>query len=318
MNSELSNEESTVYKLPDVSTLTTIAKEYDFCACGIVSLTAVDEETAQYYHNWISKKKNAEMDYLANYEDKRYDPRELMPEAKTMICLAMSYAPDTAFSLSSEGYSFAAYALGKDYHDVVKARLRALAERLGLRTYRVFTDTAPILERYWAEKAGIGWIGRNRQIIIPHYGSMVFLGEIMTDAIATEVTQPLNRSCGKCRKCIEACPTHALGESFDARLCLSYQTIENRGSIPEHIAGMMTDCIYGCDKCQNACPHNAKAIPTTVKEFQPSEALRAMTREQWNELTVEKYRELFKGSAVKRAKYDGLKRNIDCIKNRKK
>lgn len=318
MNSKLLNEEEKLSVLPNVLSLRAIAKEYDFCACGIVNLTTVDKDTANYYHNWIDEKKNAGMDYLANYEDKRFDPRELMPEAKTMICLAMSYAPDPAFALSSKGYGFAAYALGKDYHDVVKERLRNLAERLNLGVYRVFTDTAPILERYWAQKSGIGWIGRNRQLIVPHYGSMVFLGEIMTDAIASEVTSSLNRGCGKCRRCIEACPTHALGEKFDAKLCLSYQTIENRGEIPQHIADMMNDCIYGCDKCLNACPHNTNAKPTTVQEFLPSDALRAMTKEEWNELTVEQYRTLFKGSAVKRAKYDGLKRNIDCIKNRRK
>lgn len=313
MNSRPLNDRDATVTLPDVATLTAIAKEHGFCACGVVTLKAVDSNIAAYYHKWIGEQRHAGMGYLANYEDKRFDPRELMPEAKTMLSFAMSYAPDPAMPLSEEGYKFAAYALGKDYHDVMKAHLRSLAEALGLKIYRVFTDTAPILERYWAQQAGLGWIGRNRQLIVPHYGSMVFLGEILTDAVAVETTKPMNRTCGNCHRCVDACPTHALGDDFDARLCLSYHTIENRDAIPEDIQGRMTDCIYGCDRCQTACPHNSNAKPTTVKDFMPSDALRAMTKNDWQQLTVEQYRTLFKGSAVKRAKYEGLKRNIDCL-----
>lgn len=317
MNSKPSNDAGATVILPDIAKLTAIAKEHDFCACGVLTLRAVDGDTASYYHKWIGEQRHAGMGYLANYEDKRYDPRELMPEAKTMLSLAMSYAPDPEMSLSESGYKFAAYALGKDYHDVMKEHLRSLAETLGLKTYRVFTDTAPILERYWAQQAGLGWIGRNRQLIVPHYGSMVFLGEILTDAIASETSVPMNRTCGRCRRCIDACPTHALGDDFDARLCLSYHTIENREAIPEDIQSKMTDCIYGCDRCQTACPHNGNVQPTAVPEFKPSEALRSMTKDDWQRLTVEQYRQLFKGSAVKRAKYEGLKRNIDCLTGKK-
>lgn len=313
MSSKPLSDDGMEMTLPSVTELREIARRFDFCACGVTELRAVDKETAERYHRWVEDGRNAEMGYLANFEDKRFDPRELMPEAKTMICLAMSYAPDPDRHLSADGYKFAAYALGKDYHDVMKAHLRDLAEALGLKTYRVFTDTAPILERYWAQQTGIGWIGRNRQLIVPHHGSMVFLGEILTDAVASETTEPLKRGCGMCRRCMEACPTHALGEVFDARLCLSYQTIENRNDIPQQIVCKMDECIYGCDKCLMACPHNHNVVPTTVEEFMPSEALRAMTKEDWRQMTVEQYRSLFKGSAVKRAKYEGLKRNIDCV-----
>ena len=288
-----------------------IARDLGFHACGIVSPTAVDAVTADRYRRWIRDGRNAEMAYLANHEDLRLDPRLLMPEARSMLCLAMSYAPDPSHGLSPAGYRLAAYALGKDYHDVVRQRLHALAARLRLGLYRVFCDTAPILERYWAQQAGIGWIGRNRQLIIPRAGSMFFLGEIMTDAVADSYDKPLTSRCADCTQCIAACPTKALGHSFDERLCLSYHTIENRGSIPPHIADKLGDSIYGCDRCLEACPHNRNAQPTPVEELRPSASLCAMTRDQWHNLTLEQYRTLFKGSAVKRAKYEGLMRNIN-------
>jgi epoxyqueuosine reductase len=292
-------------------TVAQISEQLGFYTFGIVRLRAVDEVTKEYYHHWLRNGYNAGMSYLANYEDKRMDPRLLMPEAKTMICLAMSYVPDPSLSLSTDGYQFAAYALGKDYHDVLKQRMDTLAERLGLETYRVFCDTAPILERYWAQQAGLGWIGRNRQLIIPGAGSMFFLGEIMTDAESDVYDTPMLSHCGTCSRCIDACPTKALGADFDANLCLSYQTIENRGEIPSDIIDKMGDCIYGCDRCQKACPHNKYAVPTTVEDFHPSSAMQAMKRMDWHNLTVDQYRILFKGSAVKRAKYDGLMRNIN-------
>ncbi|MDO4931731.1 MAG: tRNA epoxyqueuosine(34) reductase QueG [Prevotellaceae bacterium] len=286
-----------------------------FSACGVVRLRPVDDATADRYRRWLEQGCNADMAYLANHEDKRLDPRLLMPEAKSMICLAMSYAPDSSLLLSPDGHDIAAYALGKDYHDIMKQRLNALARRLELDVYRVFCDTAPVLERYWAQQAGLGWIGRNRQLIIPGAGSMFFLGEIFTDAEFDSYDSPMQSRCGSCHRCMDSCPTKALGEDgLDARLCLSYQTIENRGDIPPRLAAMMGNCIYGCDRCTKACPHNHNVPPTTVNEFLPSAALRAMTRDDWRALTVEQYRALFKGSAVKRAKYDGLMRNISKIK----
>lgn len=296
--------------------ITEAAYGLGFSACGIVALRAVDDATVARYRRWIGEGRNAGMEYLKGYEDVRFDPRLLMPEAKAMLCLAMSYAPDPSVPLSPQGYAFAAYALGKDYHDVVKGRLRQLAERLGLDTYRAFCDTAPILERYWAQQAGIGWIGRNRQLIIPGAGSMFFLGEILADMETDCYDLPVTNGCGACRRCVEACPTHALGDGtgdFDAHLCLSYQTIENRGDIPASLAEKMGDCIYGCDRCQQACPHNRHAKPTAIEEFLPSAELQGMTRQQWQNLTVEQYRSLFKGSAVKRAKYEGLMRNIKLL-----
>lgn len=311
MNSKPLSNNTSPSTLLDRARIAEISRDLGFYACGAVQLRAVDTATADYYRRWIANEKNADMAYLAGYMDKRLDPRLLMPEANTMICLAMSYAPDPQKSLSPNGYAFAAYALGRDYHDVVKQRLNTLASRLGLETHRVFCDTAPILERYWAQQAGIGWIGRNRQLIIPGAGSMFFLGEILTDAVCDTYDRPVTTHCGACRKCLDACPTHAITEDFDARLCLSYQTIENRGDIPPHLADKLGGFIYGCDRCQTACPHNRHATPTTVEAFSPSDAMCAMTRSDWHALTIEQYRALFKGSAVKRAKYEGLMRNIN-------
>ena len=233
-----------------------------------------------------------------------------------------------------------------------------LSSSLSTLNYRVFVDTGPVLERYWAVQAGLGWIGRNHQLIIPFAGSMFFLGELFLD-FELPYDQPMKSRCGKCHKCIDACPTGALGlveerveskeeremaqdnqdsnhkpqtsteghcsnevrgkvnlkpQTFNAALCLSYQTIENRGELSEDAKEKMGDTFYGCDRCQQACPWNKFAKPNTTPELQPKEELLEMTRDKWKHLTVEDYRRLFKGSAVKRAKYDGLMRNIDNLK----
>lgn len=284
-----------------------------FTACGVVRPGRVDDATAEYFRGWLRNGCHADMAYMEGYEDKRLDARLLMPEARSVICLALSYVPEE--DAGGAGH-LAAYARGKDYHDVMKQRMRMLAERLSIETYRVFCDTAPVLERYWAVQAGIGWIGRNHQLIIPKAGSMFFLGEIFTDAEVDVYDEPCQGHCGSnCRRCIDACPTGALqlDKPLDARRCLSYLTIENRGDIPPEFAEKMGTCFYGCDRCQQACPHNSNAQPTQVEEFHATEALKAMTMEAWRNLTVEDYRRLFKGSAVKRAKYEGVMRNIKTI-----
>ena len=183
----------------------------------------------------------------------------------------------------------------------------------------MFVDSGPVLERYWAVQAGLGWIGKNRQLIIPRAGSMFFLGELFLP-FELDYDQPIDSRCGTCSRCIDACPTQALSEKrtngtteqepFNAELCLSYQTIENRGAISTEAQRAMGNVIYGCDRCQQACPWNKFATPTDIPELQPRDELLTMTREKWNHLTIEQYRQLFKGSAVKRAKYEGLMRNI--------
>ena len=179
---------------------------------------------------------------------------------------------------------------------------------------RVFVDTAPVLERYWAQRAGLGWIGKNHQLIIPRAGSMFFLGEIFLPYEFDSYDSPMPSRCGNCRRCIEACPTCAITDEwgFDSEKCLSYQLIENRGELSEQAKQSMGTTIYGCDRCQTACPWNKFATPNTTPEFQPKSELLAMTKADWHNLTIEQYRALFKGSAVKRVKFDGLKRNISA------
>ena len=288
------------------------AKGLGFFACGIAKAEAVDSGTADGYRRWIADGGHASMHYLADNIDKRLDPRLLMPGVKSIVCVALSYAP--AKTIPADQYQIAYYAYGKDYHDVMKQKLHALASACGITTYRAFCDTAPVLERYWAQRAGLGWIGRNHQLIIPHAGSMFFLGELfVTDTLHYDSPTP-NR-CGRCHACLDACPTSSIinnQSSFISSRCLSYLTIEHRGPIP-HSSFLIPNSIYGCDICQLACPWNRFAVPTTEPAFQPSEALLTMTKEKWHNLTEEQYRQLFKGSAVKRAKYAGLMRNICAI-----
>lgn len=294
------------------------ARALGFSACGIARASRVGRAEEAKLRRWIAADGYADMQYMANNLDKRLDPRLLMDGLKSIVSVAMNYAP--ARRMPEGELQFAAYALGKDYHDIVKARLHALAARLGVVRYRAFCDSAPVLERYWAVQAGLGWTGRNHQLIIPQAGSMFFLGELFLD-FEVEYDRPMEQRCGSCHACIDACPTHAItrsaaegqGSEFNAALCLSYQTIENRGEIPPAVAEKMGDTVYGCDRCQAACPWNRFARPTAEPLLQPCDELLSMTRERWSRLTVEEYRFLFKGSAVKRAKYDGLMRNIRAI-----
>lgn len=290
------------------------ARSLGFFACGMAKAEAVDDETARRVRQWLDSGGNAGMAYMANYTDKRLDPRLLMDGVKSIVSLALNYAP--ANRIPEGEYQLAAYAYGQDYHEVMKQKLRLLAESAmtqveGL-ACRGFCDTAPVLERYWAVRAGLGWTGRNHQLIIPNAGSMFFLGELFLD-VELEYDSPMANRCGHCHACIDACPTKALsadGEGFRADRCLSYLTIENRDAIPPEAAHAMHGTIYGCDRCQQACPWNRFASPTNEPGLQPKEELLNMKKDDWHSLTVEDYRRLFKGSAVKRAKYEGLMRNI--------
>lgn len=295
------------------------ASRLGFFVCGFARAEPVSEAMRRHYLGWLADGRNADMAYLGNNLDKRFDPRLLMPGVKTIVVVAQNYFP--ARRLPEGEPQIADYALGLDYHDIVKQKLRQLAATVGIADYRAFVDTAPVLERYWAVRAGLGWIGKNQQLIIPHAGSEFFLGELFV-TVELPPDEPLPNRCGTCHRCVDACPTHALNlpatcvegygdiTRFDARLCLSYQTIENRGELTVGAKAAMGDTFYGCDRCQRACPWNRFAKPSTEPLLQPREELLAMTRQKWENLTEEDYRRLFKGSAVKRAKYEGLMRNI--------
>lgn len=291
------------------------AQRLGFFACGIAKARPVDQQTATHYRQWIAAGGHADMHYLEQNMEKRLDPTLLVEGARSIITVAMNYTP--ARHIPAGEYQIAAYAYGKDYHDTVKARLRELCLALPASgASKPCVDTVPILERYWAQQAGIGFIGRNHQLIIPQAGSMFYLGEIVTDAEADQYDEPMVCLCGNCHRCIDACPTGALtltGSAFLSGRCLSYQTIENRGPIDQSLTDKLGLSIYGCDRCQQACPWNRFAVPTPIPELQPSDELLLMRRHDWQQLTVDDYRRLFKGSAVKRAKYEGLMRNIGIV-----
>lgn len=291
-----------------------------FDACGIAKAEPIRQEVAEEFREWLRQGHHASMQYMENHLEKRLNPQLLMEGVRSIVCVALNYKPSA--QQNQEGYQLAAYALGRDYHDIVKEKLHQMAAYIIKQwedeeqpvSYRAFTDSAPVMERYWAMQAGIGWIGKHHQLIIPKSGSMFFLGELFLN-IPLAYDQPATSHCGNCTRCIEACPTGALSAEgpFRAERCLSYLTIENREEIPPEMKDKMGSTIYGCDRCQQACPWNTMGAPTREPALQPKEELMTMTREQWQHLSEEDYRRLFKGSAVKRAKYSGLMRNIQAV-----
>jgi epoxyqueuosine reductase len=306
MNSRLSNE------------IKAKAQSLGFSACGIAMADAVDSSEKERFWQWLHAEGEAGMTYMANYTDKRLDPRLLVPGVKSIVSVALNYATQHQ---ASNGYNIAAYALGKDYHDVMKQMLSRLYKEVFDHDYsydipgtRIFVDSGPVLERYWAVKAGLGWLGRNHQLIIPHAGSMFFIGELFLP-VELKYDKPMQNRCGACHKCEEACPTKALHTNpFNAEKCLSYQLIENRNSLSPEACNTMGNTIYGCDRCQTACPWNHFATPTVIPELQPNAELLQMNKRDWQQLTREQYTRLFRGSAIKRVKYDGLMRNINAAK----
>lgn len=300
-------------------------KEYayslGFDACGICKVEALDAENQKGYKDWVDNSLYAGMDYMARNADKRCDPALLVDDARSIVCVALNYYPDT--KSPDENPQFAYYAYGKDYHDVVRGKLQQLFDFIrsldSSAKGRSFVDTAPIMERYWATKAGLGFIGKNSLLIIPKKGSYFFLGELILN-LELEYDKPLSLSCGNCTRCLDACPTKAIvaPRVIEANKCISYQTIENKGEIDETIVPNLNNRFYGCDICQQVCPWNRYAKPHTTMEFNPSQAFLDLSFERLDKLTVEEYQEIFRGSAVKRAKYSGLKRNLEALKRSEK
>lgn len=288
-----------------------------FSACGVSKAAPVDTATYNLFHQWIKQQFQADMSYLERNIDKRCDPRLLVEGVQSIISVALNYYPKTF--LTENQLQFAAYAYGRDYHNLIKRKLQTLLayiQTLTLTEGRVFCDTAPVLERYWAQQSGLGWIGKNTQLIIPHAGSFFFLGEIfITRDLVYD--KPMKEHCGTCKRCLEACPAQAIisPHQLDANKCLSYQTIENRGVLSPQTLQVIKNRVYGCDECQKSCPWNRFAYANDEPDLQPSDAFMKMETENWEQLTIEQYRTLFKDSAVKRAKYEGLIRNIKATKD---
>lgn len=293
------------------------ASELGFDACGICKVSDVDVEQQEYYKDWINNLYHADMDYMTKNEDKRLNPALLVEGSRSIVCVALNYYPAVK---QPEGHpQFAYYAYGKDYHDVVKDKLNKLFDYIkslepSLQG-RAFVDTAPVLERYWAAKAGLGFIGKNSLLIIPKKGSYLFLGELIVN-LELDYDKPLDLSCGNCTRCLDACPTKAIVKPkvVDARKCISYQTIENKGDIDGGIIPNLNNRFYGCDICQQVCPYNRYARPHRTEAFNPNELFLDLSIDKLDELTVDEYQRIFKGSAVKRAKYSGLKRNLEALK----
>lgn len=311
----------------DLERIKAEAAHLGFAACGAAPALPLPEWRVRQRRQWLETGCHGEMDYLERNEEKRRDPRLLVEGVQAIVSLALNYCPEKRFPAGT--FRLARYAFGRDYHEVMKEKLRALMAALGLAPEtdgRVFCDTAPVDEHYWAWRCGLGALGRHTQLIVPGVGTYCFLGELFLTVPVEGLPEApeylpeqgsYSRVCLHCRRCVEACPTGALSvdRGLDARRCLSYLTIERRGPLPDGIGEKMGDVIYGCDRCAEACPYNAQAVPGNVPDFQPSAELLAMTPADWQQLTVEQYRRLFKGSAVKRAKYEGLVRNIAAVQD---
>jgi len=287
--------------------LSSVLSTLEFPWASVALDSPVDAEAAEWYREWLAEGRHGGMAYLEKYADLRNDPRTLLPGARTLIVVAFPYYTEEKIKLP-----ISLYARGRDYHEVVRERLMEIALRLPGES-RVCVDTAPLRERYWARRAGLGFIGRNNQLIIPGFGSYFFLGFILTvGEYGSQGARSAEVECGDCRRCVDACPGGCLSESgrgLDARKCLSYLTIEHRGELPGALP-----VLYGCDVCQRVCPHNTGASPTPVADFHPTEELAALTPDDVQSMTPDGFNRLFRHSAIKRTKLSGLQRNLEAMK----
>lgn len=289
------------------------ASAQGFEYCGIAKAGFLEEE-ARNLENWLNKAYHGEMAYMANHFDKRLDPTLLVPGAKSVVSLIYNYYPVEKLP-EGNNYKIAKYAYGTDYHFVIKDKLKTLLEELkqeiGEINGRIFVDSAPVMERQWAAKSGIGWRGKNSLLINKNMGSFFFLAELIID-LELEPDGPAKDYCGTCTRCLDTCPTEAILSPgvLDGSKCISYLTIELKNEIPSAFKEKTEGWIFGCDICQDVCPWNRFSKPTRETKFQPHPGLKEMNKEEWHELTKEVFNRVFKNSAVKRTKFEGLKRNI--------
>lgn len=290
------------------------ANELGFSACGIARAGLLEAE-ALHLENWLKAGMHGEMTYMENHFEKRVDPRKLLDGAKSVVVFLFNYFPEKPLP-ETDNYILSKYAYGEDYHFVIKDKLYQLITELRKNTgdinARPFVDSAPVLERAWAEKAGLGWVGKNANLIVPKQGSFFFISEIITD-LELDYDQPRNNDfCGDCRRCLDACPTQAIiaPKVVDARKCISYLTIELKNEIPNEFAGQFHDRIFGCDICQDVCPWTKFSVSHCEPRFNPVDKLKQLRKADWEELTQEMFNEIFRKSAVKRTKYRGLMRNL--------
>ncbi len=292
------------------------AKRLGFFACGISEARFLEEEVEN-FENWLKSGKNGEMKYMENHFDKRLDPALLVPGAKSVISLLYAYYPHQ-LQKHKDAPVISKYAYGEDYHFVLKDKMRELTEfikaEIGDISGRAFTDSAPVFDKKWAELSGIAWRGKHSNMLTKQ-GSFFFIGELIID-LELMYDKPMNSYCGTCTRCIDACPTGAITEAYvvDAQRCISYLTIEFKGSLPESLKNKFENRVFGCDICQDVCPYNKKPLFHNEERFFPHPDLLEMNKEDWYEITEEVFMKLFKKSAVKRTGFNGLKRNLDFIK----
>jgi epoxyqueuosine reductase len=306
----------------DINTqiIKSLAKQLGFDFCGIAKAGFLEEEAPK-LENWLKKNYHGQMSYMANHFDKRLDPRLLVEGAKTVVSLIYNYYPPEKLPDGKEDYKIAKYAYGKDYHFVIKDKLKEflarLQEQAGEVDGRAFVDSAPIMERQWAQKSGIGWLGKNSLLLNRKMGSFFFLAELIIDLEATPDAPATTDFCGTCTRCIDACPTDAITEAgvVDGSRCISYFTIELKEEIPASVKGKFENWMFGCDICQDVCPWNRFSKPHAEPDFMPHPDLKNMTKQDWEEITQETFGKVFQKSAVKRTKWTGLKRNIGFLKN---
>ncbi|MBL3654741.1 tRNA epoxyqueuosine(34) reductase QueG [Fulvivirga sp. 2943] len=286
--------------------------------CGIAKAEFLEEEAPK-LEKWLKQNMHGKMSYMENHFDKRLDPTKLVPGAKSVVSLAYNYYPENDLA-QEEGFKVAKYAYGKDYHFVIKEKLKLflemIREEIGDVDGRVFVDSAPVMERAWAKKSGIGWIGKNSLILRKQAGSFFFLAELIID-LDLEYDGPVKDYCGTCSACMDNCPTDAITEPtvIDANRCISYLTIELKDEIPNELQSKMDDWIFGCDVCQDVCPWNRFSKAHQESQFKPHPQLGDLDKKEWKELTKEVFNEIFRKSAVKRTKYEGLMRNIQAAEN---
>ena len=291
----------------------TEAKKLGFQDCGISPAGFLDKDAA-HLTDWLNNNLHAGMNYMKGHFDKRTDPVKLVPGARSVISVILNYYPPEVKN-DKNSLQISKYAYGIDYHKVIKKKLKELLEIVQgfdeTVTGRFFVDSAPVLERAWAARSGLGWIGKNSNLINRKYGSFIFIGELIVD-LDLEYDNPAKDYCGNCTQCIEACPTNAIvaDRVIDANRCISYQTVENKGEIDNKLKGKMGNWAFGCDICQDICPWNNGIKPTGEPDFISRKEMLEMTRDEWNKLDKKRYNELFSGTAVKRAGFSGLKRNI--------
>ncbi|SDG59749.1 tRNA epoxyqueuosine(34) reductase QueG [Winogradskyella thalassocola] len=292
------------------------AKRLGFLSCGISKAEFLETEAPR-LEAWLNKNMNGEMQYMENHFDKRLDPTLLVEGSKSVISLLLNYYPSETQTDTS--YKLSKYAYGNDYHHVIKHKLKSLLyfiqDEIGEVGGRAFVDSAPVLDKAWAAKSGLGWIGKHSNLLTQQIGSFYFIAELIID-LELEYDHATTDHCGTCTKCIDACPTEAITEPYvvDGSKCISYFTIELKENLPSEFKGKFDDWMFGCDVCQDVCPWNKFSKPHNEPLFNPHPQLLDMTKKDWEEITEDTFKKVFQKSAVKRTKFAGLERNIEFLK----